>query len=415
MPIRHRLRNKILAAEKTSDIVFFCSLLVFIGIIGSITTDMYIPSMPIIASSFHTSSLAVKFTITLYLASYAAGMLFYGPIADSFGRKPTLIIATLIGIMGCLFCTFADTIQILYIGRLLQGAGFSAISLSMPALARDVLNNKQFAQTGSILSLAFGLGPILSPVIGSYIAHLLGWRAIFAATTLYSIIILLILLFIMPETLHISKRRVFHIKPILKTYKCILSNTVFIKNVLCKSVSFAGFIVFYTATPFLFQNHLGLTPIQYGWITLTLTGATLISKFINSIILRYVSLNHIIMSAVIILNLSSLLLLGLALLQYYSTAAAVIPFALFGFGSGFLFSNTTVAAFQPFKGSAAASVSGLISGIQLLSGFIGSAIAAHINLSTLLPLGIFMSVISILCMIQYIYFNYQQPSSDQQG
>ncbi len=401
-------------ANSSPNIFWFCALLVFIGMTGSLTIDMYVPSMPSIAHAFSTSSTAIKDSITLYLVTYGLGQLFYGPIADCFGRKKIVLLAVIVGLLGSLCCFYSSSITLFYLGRVLQGAGYAAIAVSAPAMARDVLTDKQFAQAGSILSMVFGLGPVLSPLLGSYISHYFGWRMVFEVISLYSFLVFLAIVFLIPETQDKKDRHQFHIVPILKTYYEIFKHPVFLANAMSKSIAYTGFMVFYTVTPFMLQGHLHLTTVQYGWVTLALTLTILLAKMVNTFILNVVNIEKLIFYSTILLAFSGLLLLVVALTGAYSLYAILIPFMVFGIASGFLFSNTTVVSYQPFKGKAAGSVSGLLSGLQLISAFVGAFIAAHLGLSTLLPLGIFMTLITALVLWQYIYLTRQSEVKQDQ-
>lgn len=388
----------------------FCAALVLIGLTGSLTIDMYVPVMPDVAKSLGVSATAIKLSLSCYLVPYAIGQLFYGSLSDCFGRKKVLLPAIIIGVIGSASCATASTITHLYLGQILQGAGFSAIGAIAPAMARDVFDDLKFAQVGSILSLIFGLGPIFSPIFGSYIGHYFGWHMIFIIISVYSLLTIFIISFFITETHDKKHRHVFHIVPILKTYLRILTNTVFLKNTLSKSAAYTGFIVFYTVTPFMLQDHLKLTVIQYGWVTLTLTGSILLAKLVNTLLLKYIDINRIIFLSTLVLLFASSLLLAFSLLSFYSVTTIVVPFIIFGVGSGFLFSNATVAAFHSFKKVAAGSVSGLLNGLQLLSAFVGSAISAHLAITSLLPLAIFMCCMSFLTVAQYVYLEYKFQS-----
>lgn len=387
----------------------FCAALVLIGLIGSLTIDMYVPVMPDVARSLGVSATAIKLSLSYYLVPYAFGQLFYGSLSDCFGRKRILLPAIIIGVIGSASCATASTITHFYMGQVLQGAGFSAIGAIAPAMARDVFDDIKFAQVGSILSLVFGLGPIFSPIFGSYIGHFFGWHMIFIIISIYSLFAIFIIFFV-TETHDKKHRHVFHIVPILKTYFRILTDAIFLKNTLSKSAAYTGFIVFYTVTPFMLQDHLKLTVIQYGWVTLTLTSSILLAKLVNTLLLKYVDINRIIFLSTLVLLFASSLLLALSLFNFYSVTTIVVPFIIFGVGSGFLFSNATVAAFHSFKKVAAGSVSGLLNGLQLLSAFVGSAISAHLGITSLLPLAIFMCCMSLLTVTQYVYLEYKSQN-----
>ena len=383
-------------------LIYFCSLLVLIGMTGSFAIDMYVPSMPAIAHSFSVSEMAVKFSLTSYLLAYAFGQLCYGPLLDCFGRKYIMLIAIVIGFLGSLVCAEAHSILWLNIGRIIQGSGFAAIGVAAPAIGRDVLSDTQFAQTSSVLSMIFGLGPLLSPVIGSYIGHLFGWRMTFEVISIYATFVFTTIIILVPETHMKGRRQEFHISKILITYKKIMTNNIFLGNTLGKACAYTGFMVFYTVTPFMLQEHLHLTAIQYGWVTLSLTCTILFIKGVNTVLLRYMPVEKIIYYATILLFISGLFALLFAVFGAYSLRSILIPFILFAIAAGFLFPNTTVAAFRPFKGVSSGSVSGLISFIQLFSAFVGSAVAAHLSTQSLLPLGIFMFFIGIVVFVQYV-------------
>ena len=93
-------KQKLLTTNSTQSMIIFCSLLLFIGMIGSLTIDMYVPSLPVIARSFVVTATATKYTLTIYLISYAFGQLFYGPFVDCFGRKQILLWAIVVGTIG---------------------------------------------------------------------------------------------------------------------------------------------------------------------------------------------------------------------------------------------------------------------------------------------------------------------------
>lgn len=399
------LQKNILKKHSKAHLLFFCTLLIFIGMIGSLTIDMYVPSLPAIAKSFSASAVAVKYTMTIYLITYGIGQLFYGTIIDCFGRKRILLLAVVIGTLGSVFCIFASSVFELYLGRLLQGAGYAAIGVAAPAMARDILDERQFAQAASLFSLAFGLGPIFSPIIGSYIGYLFGWRSVFVFISGYSLLVFISILLFIPETLNYLNRHEFHITAILKNYWKIVTNSIFIANTGCKSIAYTGFIVFYAVTPFMLQDHLHLTIVEYGWVTLTLTSTILLAKFANTILLRYISINQLILFSSYTLVTGGGLLLIFGLLHYYSVMTLLLPFMIFGFGTGFLFANTTVAAYVPFKGLSSGTVSGLMNSFQLIFAFIASSFAVHLPLETLFPLGLFMTVISVGAVALYLYLN----------
>lgn len=94
-----------------------------------------------------------------------------------------------------------------------------------------------------------------------------------------------------------------------------------------------------------------------------------------------------------------------AFLGMYSLYSILIPFALMGAGCGFLFSNTSTAAFGSFNGVSSGSVAGLLNGMQRLFAYAGSAIAAHLLITSLMPLALLLTAASAFSVSQYWWFS----------
>ena len=71
-------------------------LLAFLTMIGPLSTDMYLPSLPDMARLLATSPSNVQLTLSSYLIGFACGQIIYGPVSDRHGRKPVLMAALLI-------------------------------------------------------------------------------------------------------------------------------------------------------------------------------------------------------------------------------------------------------------------------------------------------------------------------------
>lgn len=159
-------------------------------------TDLYLPAMPDMASHFHATKSQLQLTITVYLASIGLAAFFYGPLSDKIGRKPSLIIGSTTGLIGCLIILFSKNIDTLIIGRFIQGLGASAgICIATSVLVDIFPSKKQMSLISSYLSMVMTLSPLFAPTIGGYLTHYLGWRSCF---------IVLVILFAIIMTLHIT-------------------------------------------------------------------------------------------------------------------------------------------------------------------------------------------------------------------
>jgi DHA1 family bicyclomycin/chloramphenicol resistance-like MFS transporter len=84
---------------------------------------MFLPSMPDIGRAFGVSTFAVQSSLIAFLVAYAAGHLFYGGVADRFGRRPVLLWGLAIYVIASLACAMASSMTFLIFARILQGVG----------------------------------------------------------------------------------------------------------------------------------------------------------------------------------------------------------------------------------------------------------------------------------------------------
>ena len=105
---------------KKKSLAFF-SILVLISSLGQITSDMYLPSLPAISHAFSTSHDLVQLTLSFYMVGFCLSQFIYAPLSDGIGRRIPLLFGISLSILGGMVCLSAKTIEILIVGRVLQG------------------------------------------------------------------------------------------------------------------------------------------------------------------------------------------------------------------------------------------------------------------------------------------------------
>ena len=102
-------------------------LIVFLIIISAIppmTTDMYLPSLPAIASEFRVTDAETNFTLIIFSIIMGIAALVFGPVSDKYGRKPILIIGFALYLTGSFLCALSFSIVSMSAARILQAAGY---------------------------------------------------------------------------------------------------------------------------------------------------------------------------------------------------------------------------------------------------------------------------------------------------
>jgi len=162
---------------------------------------VYFPSLYIIAQDFHTSNGVVALTIALFMLLVGISSLFWGPAADKYGRKKVLLAASVAYIIFNIVCLFSPNIIVLIVFRAFQGASVSAFLMGS-VVVMDVYPLDRRGAALGLFNIPMFVGPILGPVVGGLLGEAFGWRSTFILLIIVSVLVMLALIFLLPETHH---------------------------------------------------------------------------------------------------------------------------------------------------------------------------------------------------------------------
>ena len=242
-------------------------LTVFLGMMTAmapLSTDMYLPSLPVMQADFGISASMVQLTLTMTMLGMALGQIFAGPVSDYYGRKKPLIIGMAVFTAATFGCVVADDIVIFLIFRFLMGfAGASGIVVAK-AIARDVCEGAELTKFFAMLMMVNGLAPILAPVIGGQILLFTTWRGVFVTLVAIGFVLLLATL-VYRETL-LPEHRLDGIKDSFAKFPELLKNRYFLGHCLLQCFVFGGFFSYLSGSSFVFQNIFAVSPQVYSLI-----------------------------------------------------------------------------------------------------------------------------------------------------
>lgn len=256
------------SSQTASKITKSTGLVLLLGALTAfdpLTIDMYLPAFGQIQRDFHTSIANVELSISTFFIGMAFGQLFYGPLADRFGRKKPLLAGMLLYLLATIGCAFAPNIGTFIGFRLLQALGGCAGMVISRAVIRDLFDKKQVATFLSNMALVMGLAPILAPSIGSFISGLFGWRAIFFTLAAANFVCMLAIAALLPETSR-QRRSNLKIGSVLKSYGGLLKNRNFVGYLIPDTAIRAGMFAYIAGSPFVFIELLGIPSNRYGLI-----------------------------------------------------------------------------------------------------------------------------------------------------
>lgn len=158
-------------------------LIVLIALLMSMTAmsiDIMLPSLPEIAATYGvTSQNDQQLVVVMYMAGFAVGQLFWGPISDRMGRRWPLLGGLAIFVLACILATFAPSFELLLAARLLQGFGGGAPRTIATAIIRDLFSGREMARVMSTAMMVFITVPIFAPAVGQAVAAIGSWPAAF--------------------------------------------------------------------------------------------------------------------------------------------------------------------------------------------------------------------------------------------
>lgn len=374
---------------------FIALLSLFIIPISGLSVDIYVPSLPAVSHFFGVEKALAQLTITSYMIGLGLMQLFAGSISDSFGRRKPFLISMLIFIVATLFIPFSQSIDQLLILRLIQGISVAVIVVPMRSVIADLYEGPAYHKWVNYMTMAWSIGPIIAPAIGGYLQHYFGWQANFYFLAGYAAIAFLLNLFYLPET-SIYKHP-FHLQKILVRYKDILMNKEFLRGLSINGILYSIIMLFTIVGPFLIQNILHYSPVQFGHVALLTGLAWFLATIINRLLI-HVSLErktNICFSIMLVIAVISLLI---ALFVPMTIYTIVIPIILLFLTGGIVFPNyfgRSIILFPTMTGSANALFGGFLFIITGISSGLGTLLKSNSNI----PLMMTYIALIILCLV----------------
>lgn len=387
---------------KRSSQFEFIALMAALMSVTALSIDALLPALDIIGEAVQTKTPADnQLLITMIFLGLGIGPLFFGPLADARGRKPSVYIGFAVFIIASLICIYTRSFEIMILGRILQGIGLSAPRTISIAIIRDLYEGDYMARIMSFVTVVFLLIPIVAPAMGKVILDSWNWQGIFLVQIVISLLVMFWFWKRQAETLKPSNKIPYAISRITNglietvKYKRTLGFTII------QGFIVGSFLVYLSASQQIFQNQYGLVdefPYIFAGLALSIGAAILL----NATLVVRLGMEMIVTAALIGFCAVSLLYIAM----YYdvlrpSVWVLVGFFSLQFFFIGFMFGNLRALAMEPVGHIAGigAAITGLISTLMAvpMSTFIGRYVE-----NTTLPLFIgFSSCSAISIMILF--------------
>lgn len=315
---------------------FIATILAFAVIpMSGLATDIYLPSMPSMATELHQPESNIQLTLSIFLISYGLTQFFAGSIVDSFGRYRVSIASLALFVVSFLITATTQNIFIIYAMRVLQGilSGFAVVSKR--AFFVDVYEGEQRKHYLSIMTIVWSVGPIIAPFIGGYLQHNFGWQSNFYVLAGYSLVLLILEFIFSGETLKV--RNPFHLDFLIKEYNSMFKAKDFFYGMVMCGLSYSMIMFFNLCGSFIIEHKMGYSEVVAGYVSLILGFAWMTGGFLGKALIKKAFLPKIRFA-----NFIQIILIILMFVASYFTSN-IYSLVAFAFAvhvtAGFIFNN----------------------------------------------------------------------------
>ncbi len=342
----------------------FVALMAMMFATIAFSIDALLPALPGISTDLTPfEPTRAPLILTFFVLGMGIGTFFSGPLSDAFGRRAVMFWGAGLYISAAFAGWLSQSLEVLLMARVIQGIGASGPRVVCIAIIRDLFAGREMARILSIVMVTFTIIPALAPALGVLIIEMSGWRSIFLAFVVFSLISALWLGFRLPETLPAENRRPLRLPLIIDAMRQMFEHPIVRLSIFVQTLSLAmlfSLLVLIQPTYQYVFDRLESFPYWFGAIALS----SALSSFLNAMLVIRFGMRRLVTIAL----LMQITLSGVVLLGYGHISAQ--GFGIFAFWQAFVFfqagltiGNLNAIAMEPMGHIAgmAASVIGAVS------------------------------------------------------
>lgn len=393
----------------TGGILF---LLAGLAAIGVLATNIILPAFPGIGAELAISSPELGLLLSSFFVAFALGQLVVGPLADRFGRKPLVLGGLAVFAAGSVVCALAGTLPVLVLGRIIQALGACAASVLSRTIARDLFEGEALGRALALTMIAGAVAPGFSPLLGSILSGLFGWRISFMVVAFFGVALAWHYVGHIGETHPVDRRTPLRLPAVASAYGRLAADPRFLLPALAVSLVIGGLYSFFAAAPGVLMNELGLSAVQLG---LSFAGTVLVvfpAGFLAPRLARRLGERAVGLIGLFIALSGSGAMFAFAASPTFTTFTIAI--ALYLFGMGLINPLGTAIALHPF-GRQAGLASALLGFLQMSCAAIGASFASALPFSPSASLAVVLTTASVLAILVFLPVFLRRPRAEPRG
>lgn len=252
--------------------------------LAALAIDMMLPAFGVMRADLGlpADSTALAGAVTFYLLGLAIAQLIYGPMADRFGRKPTLYVGYGIYMIGAAASALAPGLVALLVARFIWGLGAAGPRVVTLSVVRDRYEGEEMSRAMSFIMAVFVLVPIIAPSLGSALVTVVSWRWVFGAPLLLAVV-MAIWATRLGESLDPANRIEFRLRPILAAGRVVVSNRQTVGYTIALTSLMGVFSSYLASSELIFSDVFGQRerfPVLFGSLAAVMGGAMLANAFV---------------------------------------------------------------------------------------------------------------------------------------
>lgn len=376
------------------------AILASLAALGTLATNILLPTLPGIAASFGVQTSATGSLMSSFFATFALGQLFVGPLSDRYGRRPVVLSGLVIFLVGSIVCAVAPTLSSMVIGRIIQAVGVCATSVLSRAIARDLFSGHELARVLSFITVAMAAAPGFSPLLGSGLEHVFGWRSLCVAVAAFGLALGVAYVFLVGET-HRATLMMLDPIAILRGYGSLLRDRRFVVPAASVSMVIGGLFAVFTITPAILVDGLGFTPLNLSLFYAGTVFIVFAAGFAAPRFAQRAGLATVTGYGLTIACAGCMLMALLALAGFQSFASYLLPILAFLFGMGMANPIGTALTMSPF-GERAGAASALLGFMQMALASLAIAAATIMPLPPFPALSLVLASLTVAASLLFI-------------
>ena len=368
------------------------SLLIIILLVGfpQISESIFTPILPALSSAFNIHDSVAQLTMSIYFVAFAVGVLFWGILSDTIGRRPAMLFGN-IGLF------LSQTFPWLLFFRLIQAFGASVGSVITQSMMRESFNDLQrgkiFAQTSAALSLSPAIGPLVGGLVQTYF----GYQHVFSTLIVMAVLLLFYSFYRLPETFHLGNTLT------KAPFWSVAKRLSFDSKVWCYGLLIGGIngllFSYYAEAPFIFINHFGFSSVQYGFLGLVLAVSSILAAVLINWLLGYWSAEKIAFAGLLLSIFAACCLLIMT--QFETIIGLILFIFLFFLGINITLPNALSMALKGYE-SVIGTASGIFSFVYYLFVSFFTYLISYFHNGTIWVLPLYF--LSFACLLAFSYY-----------